>query len=92
MASPMAMHRSAVNLVRGTQPIMWDKLIRLSIPRTFLFGSRSIEESERDREMYTRLEAHGIRVDVVPESGHGMMIDNPTGFAKAITNAMHLAR
>lgn len=91
VASPMAIHRSAVSVVRGTQPIMWDKLIRLSIPRTFLFGSRSLEEYEGDRELYTRLEAHGIRVDVVPDAGHGMMIDNPNGFAGAIKKAMSLA-
>jgi len=69
---------------------MWDKLIRLSIPRTFLFGSRSLEEYESDREMFTRLEAHGIRVDVVPDAGHGMMIDNSTGFANTIMKAIHL--
>ena len=91
VASPMAIHRSAVSLVRGTQPVMWDQLIRLSIPRTFLFGSRSLEAYEEDRELYTRLEAHGIRVDVVSNAGHGMMADNPTGFADALTNAMRMA-
>lgn len=91
VASPMAIHRSAVSLVRGTQPVMWDQLIRLSIPRTFLFGSRSLEEYEEDREIYTRLEAHGIRVDIVPDAGHGMMADNPAGFAKSLNKAMSLA-
>jgi len=92
VASPLAIHRSAVSVVKGTQPVMWDRLIRMSIPRTFLFGSRSLEEYEGDRELYTRLEAHGIRVDVVPDAGHGMMVDNPNGFAKAINKAMRLAR
>lgn len=92
VASPLAIHRSAVSVVKGTQPVMWDKLIRLPIPRTYLFGSRSLEEYEGDREMYTRLEAHGIRVDVVPDAGHGMMIDNPIGFADALYKAMRLAR
>ena len=54
VASPLAIHRSAVSVVKGTQPVMWDKLIRLPIPRTYLFGSRSLEEYETDREMYTR--------------------------------------
>jgi pimeloyl-ACP methyl ester carboxylesterase len=91
VASPLAIHRSAVSVVKGTQPVMWDQLIRLSIPRTFLFGSRSLEEYEGDRELYARLEAHGIRVDVVPDAGHGMMVDNPVGFAEAINKAMRLA-
>jgi len=91
-ASPLAIHRSAVSVVKGTQPVMWDQLIRMSIPRTFLFGSRSLEEYEGDRELYARLEAHGIRVDVVPYAGHGMMVDNPIGFADALYKAIHLAR
>lgn len=92
LASPLAIHRSAVSVVRGTRPVMWDQLIRLSIPRTYIFGGRSLEEYEEDRELYTRLEAHGIRVDVVPDAGHGMMLDNPTGFALAVERAMSLAR
>jgi len=92
VTSPLAIHRSAVSVVKGTQPVMWDQLIRMSIPRTYLFGSRSLEEYEGDREMYTRLEAHGIRVDVVPNAGHGMMSDNPKGFADAISKAISLAK
>jgi pimeloyl-ACP methyl ester carboxylesterase len=91
VASPLAIHRSAVSVVKGTQPIMWDQLIRASIPRTYLFGSRSLDEYEEDRELYTRLEAYGIRVDVVPNAGHGMMKDNPEGFANAISKAINLA-
>jgi pimeloyl-ACP methyl ester carboxylesterase len=90
-ASPLAIHRSAVSLVRGTEPIMWDQLIRLSIPRTYLFWGQSLFEHVEDREMYTRLEAHGIRVDVVPDAGHAMMIENPKGFAKAVEKAIRLA-
>lgn len=89
VASPLGMYRSALSVVKGTQPVMLDKLIRMSIPKTYLFGSRSLEEYEEDREMYTRLETHGIRIDVVPDAGHGMMADNPTGFANAIMKAIH---
>jgi pimeloyl-ACP methyl ester carboxylesterase len=91
VASPLAFHRSAVSLVKGTQPIMWEQLIQLSIPRTFIFGSRSLEEYEEDKETYKRLEAHGIQVAIVPDAGHGMMVDNPIGFADAINKAVHLA-
>jgi len=92
VASPLAIHRSAVSVVKGTQAVMWDKLIRMSIPRMYLFGSRSLQGYESDGELYARLEAHGIRVGVVPDAGHGMMVDNPNGFAKAIKKAMRLAR
>lgn len=89
-ASPLAIHRSAISVVEGTRPLIWDKLIRMPIPKTYLFGSRSLEDYEGDREIYARLEKHGIRVDVVPDAGHGMMVDNPVGFANAICNAMKL--
>lgn len=91
VASPLAFHRSAVSLVKGTQPIMWEQLIQLSIPRTYIFGSRSLDEYEEDREIYKKLEAHGIRVATVPDAGHGMMTDNPIGFADAINQALRLA-
>ncbi len=89
VASPLAFHRSAVSLVKGTQPIMWEQLIKLPIPRTYIFGSRSLEEYEEDKEMYKRLETHGIQVAVVPDAGHGMMAENPVGFASVICEALN---
>jgi pimeloyl-ACP methyl ester carboxylesterase len=88
--SPLAFHRSAVSLVRGTEPVMWENLIRLSIPRAFIFGGRSLEEYEEDRVTYKKLEAQGIQVFTVPHAGHGMMVDNPVGFANAINQALLL--
>ena len=90
VTSPLAFHRSAVSLVRGTQPVMWEQLIQLSIPRTFIFGSRSLEEDEGDRKKLKKLEAHGIEVAIVADAGHGMMVDNPIGFADAINQALLL--
>jgi pimeloyl-ACP methyl ester carboxylesterase len=88
VASPLAIHRSAVSLVKGTQPVMWDQLIKLPIPRTFIFGSRSLEEYEEDRELHKRLEAHDIQVAIVPDAGHGMMAENPVGFARVLSETL----
>jgi pimeloyl-ACP methyl ester carboxylesterase len=88
IASPIGFHRSAVSLVKGTQPIMWDQLVKMSIPRTYIFGSRSLEEYKEDREMRKRLEAYGIQVAIVPNAGHGMMVDNPAGFAEVISESL----
>lgn len=88
VASPLAFHRSAVSLVKGTQPVMWDQLIKLPIPRTFIFGSRSLEEYEEDKEMHKRLEAPGIQVAIVPDAGHGMMAENPVGFARVLSETL----
>lgn len=87
-ASPLAIHRSAVSLVKGTQPVMWDKLIKLAIPRTYIFGSRSLDEFEEDRALQRRLEEHKIQVAVVPNAGHGMMAENPAGFASVVAEAI----
>lgn len=86
--SPLGLHRSAVGLVRGTQPVMWDNLIRLKMRRAFLFGGHSLEEYEDDRVLREELEANGIPTYVVPQAGHGMMAENPAGFAAAVAAAM----
>jgi len=87
-ASPLAIHRSAVSLVKGTQPVMWDKLIKLPIPRTYIFGSQSLDEYEEDRVLQRRLEEYKIQVAVVPNAGHGMMAENPGGFASVVVEAI----
>jgi len=91
VASPRALYGGAVSAVKGTQPVMWDQLIRLSIPRTYIFGGKSLENFEDDRELRRRLEEHNIDVAVVPEAGHGMMAENPAGFADAVNNALNSA-
>ena len=88
IASPLAFHRSAVSLVKGTEPVMWDQLINLPIPRTFIFGSRSLDEYKEDQEMQQKLEAHGIQVAIVPDAGHAMMAENPVGFARVISETL----
>jgi len=91
VVSPLAFHKSAVSLVKGTQPVMWDQLIKLHIPRTFIFGSRSLEEYEEDKELHKKLEAHGIQVAIVPDAGHGMMAENPVGFARVVSETLTIS-
>lgn len=91
IASPVAMYRGAVSLVKGTQPVMWEKLIGMSIPRTYIFGGRSLAEYEEDRALKERLDAHGIQVGVVPDAGHGMMAENPAGFARVVGEALEIS-
>lgn len=67
---------------------MWDKLIELPIPRTFIFGSQSLEEYEEDRALQRRLEEHNIQVEVVPNASHGMMAENLSGVAEIIAEAI----
>ncbi len=79
MAAPHALYRSAVSLVQGVQPSWRDILYQLAIPRTYLFGEYSLPDEDS-----TILPAHGIQVAVVAQAGHGMMWDNPIGFAASI--------
>jgi pimeloyl-ACP methyl ester carboxylesterase len=81
--SPHGLYRSAVSLVRGTQPTMRQRLNGFPIPRTFLFSERSLPDPGMER-----LKRDGIQVLVVPNAGHPMMVDNPAGTATAISQAL----
>jgi pimeloyl-ACP methyl ester carboxylesterase len=80
VAAPHALYRSAVSLVQGVQPSWRNILYQLSIPRTYLFGEYSLPDEDS-----RILPEHGVEVAIVAQAGHGMMWDNPSGFAKSIT-------
>ena len=83
VALPAAVHRDAVSLVRGCDPTWRERLLGLAgIPRTALFGERSLPDAD-----HARLPAVGIAAGVVPLAGHAMAIDNPHGLAAAIAVA-----
>ncbi|MEW2521247.1 alpha/beta fold hydrolase [Actinacidiphila alni] len=79
LADPLALHRSACALVRGTQPTMRAMLEALPIPRTFLVGGLSPDVVDR-----AGLVAAGVEVVTVPHAGHCLMFDNPRAYAAAI--------
>lgn len=90
-ASSVAIHRTSRSLVANTQPTIRERLLKLQIPRTFVVGAFSVAapplpsgESGED------LEEHGVRRIVIPDAGHSMMFDNPTGFAAAVAEALGL--
>lgn len=77
-----------MSIEKRAQSAICDQLISMKIPKTFIFGGRSLREYEKDRDLFTRLKAYGIRVDIVPGARHAMMVDNPIGTAKAIFKAL----
>ena len=79
IAAPHALHRSAVSLVQGSQPSWRDQLYQLTMPRAFIFGEYSLPDPDSEI-----LPAHGIKVAIVSRAGHGMVWENPDGFAEAI--------
>ncbi|MFF7154521.1 alpha/beta fold hydrolase [Streptomyces sp. NPDC008139] len=82
LADPVALHRTACALARGTEPTMRAMLVGLDIPRTFLVGELSADVRDR-----AGLAAAGVDVITVPRSGHCLMFDNPQAYAEAIGGA-----
>ncbi|POX60027.1 alpha/beta hydrolase [Streptomyces sp. Ru62] len=80
LADPRALHRSAVGLCNGSDPVMRTLLEGLPVDRVFLQGEHSGELAGRER-----LEAAGVRVVTVPDAGHNVMFDNPDAFVAAVT-------
>jgi pimeloyl-ACP methyl ester carboxylesterase len=80
-ADPTMMHRSAVSLLAPRDPSFQDRLRALTIPRTFIAGTRSAIDT-------ASLSAAGIRISVIPDAGHSMMDENPERFARAIAAAL----
>ena len=78
-----ALHRSAVSLVKGTQPTMRETFYSLHMPRAYLFGERGLPDPETER-----LASHGIQIVVVRNAGHAMTLDNPAGVAQAIRQTL----
>jgi len=79
LADPLGTHRSAVGLLRGTEPSMRRNLIELNLPRAFVFGRQNLPDPDE-----SCLAEKGVDVLVIPGAGHAMMEDNPDGFAEVI--------
>ncbi|MGQ4451413.1 alpha/beta fold hydrolase [Streptomyces griseus] len=83
LAGREALHRSAVHLVRDTDPSLRTLLTELKIPRTYM-----LPESDGPLRGAELLEAAGVRVVPVPDCGHNIMLDNPEAFARATARAL----
>jgi len=82
-SASFAVHRSAVSLVAGSYP-SWREILRsLPIPRTIIFGEKSLPDPD-----FEGLPQLGIQTLVVANAGHGMATENPAGLANAIDTAL----
>ncbi|MEV3987464.1 alpha/beta hydrolase [Streptomyces sp. NPDC049837] len=82
LADPLALHRSASGLIRGTRPTMRRMLMDARVDRVYLQGEHSGELPGREE-----LVASGVRVVTVPDAGHNVMFDNTAAFVRAIAAA-----
>lgn len=86
-ADPKGIWGNADALVR-LDPGFEQAFLSLAIPRTFIFGDRSLAEGlAPDVPDPERLRAAGVSVAVVENAGHGMFRDNPSGSAQAVVDA-----
>lgn len=83
LAGLEALHRSATQLARGTEPMMRELLLRLDLPRSYL---RPAADGPLRGEQ--RLAEAGVRVVAVPDCGHNIMLDNPEAFARETARAL----
>ncbi|AXL87266.1 alpha/beta hydrolase [Streptomyces sp. CB09001] len=79
LTDPRALHRSAVGLCRGSDPVMRTLLGELEVERVYLQGELSGGLEGREA-----LEATGVRVTTVAGAGHNVMFDRPDAFAAAV--------
>jgi pimeloyl-ACP methyl ester carboxylesterase len=90
-ADPAAVYRSAVALVE-LESSFKERFLRLSIPCTFIYGEHSFPtntgEVRADAPDPKELEQHGVHIGVVPNAGHGMMLDNVHGFVDVLKTAL----
>lgn len=82
-ASPLAVHRGAVSLVRGGSPSWRELLETLPMPRTIVFGARSLPDPDTER-----LPRSGVSVRIVPDAGHSMAFENAFGLARVLRDAL----
>lgn len=78
-----ALHRSAVQLARGTEPTLREQLAGLDIPRTYLLPKADGPLSGAEA-----LAGSGVDVVEIPDCGHCIMLDNPEAFVRAAAAAL----
>lgn len=83
LSAPWAVHRGATSLVAGGSPTWREMLYALRAPRTLLVGSQSLPDPDTER-----LPRGGVSVAIVPDAGHAMAWQNPSGAAAAIRQAL----
>jgi len=90
-ADPSGLHGNSVSLVNLDDAFM-DRYLSLPMRRTFIYGERSLpnrpEDVTADAPDPRELQAHGVAVSVVPNAGHGLMLDNLDGFVEVLRQAI----
>lgn len=76
---PEAAWRISSSAMRGGSPSWRQQLYDLKKPKSYLFGVLSLPSEDVDA-----LRTHGVRVELIPDAGHSMALDNPKALAETI--------
>lgn len=79
LSSPIAIHRTACSLIKGSSPSWRQTYYRLRCSKTYIFGSNSLPDPD-----FEELIKQQVDVVTVSEAGHSMAWENPEGLAMAI--------
>ena len=80
---PEATYGISCSAMRGGTPSWRQQLYELNLPRTFLFGERSLPSEDVEE-----LPLHGVQVGIIPSAGHSMGLENPAALAEAIARIL----
>lgn len=80
---PEAAWRISRSAMRGGFPSWRQQLYDLNKPKAYLFGARSLPSEDVDV-----LTAHSVLVEIIPDAGHSMALDNPKALAEVIATVM----
>jgi len=83
VSSSVATYRTSCSLIEGSSPSWRQMYYALKIPKTYIFGSRSLPDPDFDA-----LSKQQVNVIIVAEAGHSMAWENPEGLAAAICTAI----
>jgi len=87
--SPIGLYRNACALVDIEDSLKSD-FVNLPIPRTFIYGEKSVPKSQDDvgpdTPLPDELRDQGIETKVIPKAGHGLMFDNLDGFVEVLSS------
>jgi pimeloyl-ACP methyl ester carboxylesterase len=83
ISDPLAIHRSAVGLLAGTNPPQREVIAGLKIPKSLIIGEKNINEFPHDP-----LLGLGLRIFTVKDAGHAMMNDKPIEFRNLLLDIL----
>lgn len=88
-ADPASLHANATELV-DLDPALKPAFLSAHLPRTFIYGARSLTESlgAPDVPDPAELQAHGIGTEVIDGAGHLMTHDNPQALAEVLARVL----